>query len=368
MALPSTFDVLNEGVRKREHLGAQIYIDHRSHVISEGLGDCMPSAALLPETIMLWMSAGKPVTAVAIMQQIEQGRCDLDDPVASYIPEFGVHGKEAITIRHLLTHTAGIRGADMASKSPDWGETLAAVCATRPEPRWVPGEKAGYHVEGTWHLLGELVQRMDGRKLKPYIMEEIFVPLDVPDAGLGLSDEEQRTYGGRIGQVFDTATSPMQALAAYNRPDRLRWLRPGANMRGPARALGRFYRMLIDGGLSKGGRLLAASSVEQMCRRERVAMFDHSFQHRMDWGLGFCINSRRYGVETVPYGYGSFASEETFGHAGRQTGTAFADPAHDLVVVVLLNGMPGEAAHHIRMRRICDAIYTDLGLTHPPKA
>ena len=82
----------------------------------------------------------------------------------------------------------------------------------------------------------------------------------------------------------------------------------------------------------------------------------------MDWGLGFILNSNRYGAETTPYGYGLHASEDAYGHGGRESSSAFADPTHDLVVIVIFNGMPGEPRHNQRVRDFNTAVYEDLGL------
>ena len=71
----------------------------------------------------------------------------------------------------------------------------------------------------------------------------------------------------------------------------------------------------------------------------------------MDWGLGTIIDSNRYGVDTVPYGYGKHSSPTTFGHGGSQSSVGFADPERKLVVAVVFNGMPGEAqARHPHAR------------------
>jgi CubicO group peptidase (beta-lactamase class C family) len=130
------------------------------------------------------------------------------------------------------------------------------------------------------------------------------------------------------------------------------------------RELGRFYEMLLAGGSLNGVRILSPQTVEAMTARHRVGQFDRTVNHLLDWGLGFLINSAQYGVETVPYGYGPFASPRTFGHGGNQSSAGFCDPENQLVVSVVFNGMPGEAAHQDRIRRVLRAVYEDLGLAH----
>ena len=142
---------------------------------------------------------------------------------------------------------------------------------------------------------------------------------------------------------------------------------PGANGHGPMHDLGRFYEMLLGGGRVPGAadsapRILQESSVEMMTSPQRVGMYDLTFRHIMDWGLGLILSSNRYGADTVPYGYGPDCSDRAFGHGGSQSSSAFADPEYGLVVASAMNGMPGEAVHDARMRAFHAVLYQDLGL------
>ena len=137
-------------------------------------------------------------------------------------------------------------------------------------------------------------------------------------------------------------------------------VRPGSGARGPIRELGLFYETLVR---KRGSTILSPQTVEALTARHRVGMYDHTFKHVIDWGLGFIINSNMYGVDSVPYGFGPHASMRTFGHSGNQSSTGFCDPEHGLVVSWVMNGMPGEARHQERARAINAAIYEDLGFT-----
>jgi CubicO group peptidase (beta-lactamase class C family) len=99
-----------------------------------------------------------------------------------------------------------------------------------------------------------------------------------------------------------------------------------------------------------------------MTTPQRVGLADQTFGHQLDWGLGFIVNSNRYGAETVPYGFGASASDASFGHGGSQSSMGFADPAHRLVVAWVVNGRPGEPRHHSRNKTINEAVYRDLGI------
>ena len=375
--LPRTRQAILDGVRAGLHLGAQLYVSRHGEVIADGAaGEARPGQPLRRDQLMLWLSSTKPVAAVAIAQLWERGRLELDDPVARHIPEFAAHGKGAITLRHLLTHTAGIRLLDVGWPQDSWDAIIARIAAMRPEPRWVPGRKAGYHHASSWFLLGEVVRRLDGRPFARYAREEIFAPLGMADSWVGMPVETWRRYRerGSLCPMYDTGVPP----GAAPRPedwDSEAWCtgtHPGGNGYGPIAELGRFYEMLLArgraGAAASGRRILSPQSVEALTARHRAGMLDHTFQHVLDWGLGFIVDSRQYGAATVPYGYGNHASPRTFGHSGYRSSTAFADPEAGLAVALAFNGTPANEAHEARIRAVLDALYEDLGLAAPASA
>jgi CubicO group peptidase (beta-lactamase class C family) len=303
------------------HSGVVMYVSLRGEVMADLAVGELGNDAILP-----WLSAGKPIAAVAIVQLWEKGLLELDDPVARHVPEFAKRGKEKITIRHLLTHTAGIRWARLEKGLP-WNEIIARICDAPIEPGWVVGEKAGYHSHTSWFLLGEIVRRLSGKTWKIYAKEEILGPVGMVNSLF--AQEEQHS--------------------------------PGSAARGPARELGKFYEMLLRRGEGPSGmRIILPQTVEALTARHRVGMLDHTFKHVIDWGLGFIINSAHYGDEMVPYGYGRYASRRTFGHGGRQSCSGFADPEIGLAAVVIFRDQPGEEAHNRRIREVIDAIYESL--------
>ena len=106
---------------------------------------------------------------------------------------------------------------------------------------------------------------------------------------------------------------------------------------------------------------ICLETVRELTARRRAGLFDETFRHKIDWGLGFILNSNQYGEETLPYRFSRYSSAETFGHGGAQSAMGFADPEKKLVVAWVANGRPGEPRHNQRNRAINDAIYTDLG-------
>ena len=138
---------------------------------------------------------------------------------------------------------------------------------------------------------------------------------------------------------------------------------PGANTRGPIRELGWFYEALLNGLRGEPGKLLSRQSLTLLTKRHREGLFDETLRHKVDFGLGVILNSNRYGAETVPYGFGRFCSEDTFGHGGAQSSIGFADLQNELVVAWAANVRAGEGQHQKRNREINSAIYEDLGLS-----
>jgi CubicO group peptidase (beta-lactamase class C family) len=358
--LPSTASLLIRGLNERQHLGGQIFVSLGGEILAdESFGESVPGRLLKPDDLLLWLSSSKPITAIAVAQQHERKTLRWDDPVIRFIPEFGQNGKESITVRHLLTHTAGFRSADRIRDELPWPETIAQICAAPLEPGWNPGERAGYQIVSSWFILGEIVRRLDGRPFDLYLREEIFLPLGMNDSWIGMPPEAYRRYGDRIAPMYATDIGQPRPVSLWNSEKGCAICRPASNGRGAIRQLGLLYQWLLH---PESRSLLKPQTVKELIKRHRVGLFDHTFQHVIDWGLGFIINSNRWGIETVPYAYGRYASPDTFGHSGAQSSCAFADPASELVVAWALNGMPGERAHQKRNREINSAIYHDLKL------
>lgn len=355
-SLPRTQAVLQQGIDQGLHPGAQIYVSLDGHVVADdALGLARPNVAMTRDTLTLWMSAGKPVTAVAALQLVDRGLITLDTKVSDVLPKFGQNGKEAITLRHILNHTAGFRGPLNNFTPGTWEEILQRVYALKHEPGWVPGEKAGYHIGSSWFVLGELVRALDGRAFEQYVREEVFAKVSEHDAYVGLPESVFDSREQDIALMYVTEKEPTTDWPGNSREANT-LPRPGANARGPIRALGKVYESLwVD------DRLLARPTAQQLASRKRTGMLDHTFKQILDWGLGVMIDSKQYAGEHQ-YGFGPHASADTFGHSGNQSSCAFCDPKHKLIVAWTCNGMPGEAKHQARAIAINRAIYEDLGL------
>jgi CubicO group peptidase (beta-lactamase class C family) len=360
-AVGGALAVLVEGIERRLHPGALLYASVDGKPVADlGIGEARAGSPMTPDSLVIWWSMTKPSVAVSVAQQWERGALELDDPVVQHLPEFGVHGKETITLRHLLTHTAGIRGADaVTSVAPGdayWDEIVAGICAIEPEADWVPGARAGYHLTAGMTLLAEIVHRLDGRRFEHYVREEVFEPLGMTDCWVGMPSDVVAGYGDRIGTMHSTASGDAIPLDLYDAPAFLRQCVPGGGGRGPLRQLGRLYEALLARGELDGRRVLTSQTVEALTARHRVGLYDETFHTQCDWGLGFAIDA---------YAMGRHASPRAFGHGGALSAISFADPEHGLVAVVQANGMCGNDDHYLRLDAVTTALYEDLGLAAP---
>jgi CubicO group peptidase (beta-lactamase class C family) len=356
--VPGAVSALVDGIDRGLHPGALLFASVDGAPVAHlGIGEARAGTPMAPDQMVIWFSMTKPTVAVSVAQLWEHGALELDDPVVRHLPEFGAHGKHTITLRHLLTHTAGIRGADeVTSSAPGdgyWDEVVAAICAIEPEADWVPGARAGYHLSSGMTILAEIVRRLDGRRFETYVREEVFSPLGMDDCWVGMSPARVADYGALLGTMHNTETERAIPLTKFDSRVALGRCIPAGGGRGPVRQLARLYEALLAHGELDGRRVLLPQTVEAMTARQRVGLYDETYHVPCDWGLGFAIDA---------YAMGRHASPRSFGHGGALSAISFADPEHGLVVVVQVNGMCTNDDHYLRMDAVTTALYEDLGL------
>ena len=352
--LARTREVLESGIREGFHPGAQLAVFRHGQPLAElnlGLRDPASGTPMDSSVAMPWLSAGKPVTAIALAALFEEGKAHPDQPVADWIPEFAADGKAILTFSHLLLHTGGFRTADRIDPRLPTEIALAAICATPLEPGWIPGTDAGYHRFASWTVLGEVVRRIAREPLSAFLQNRILGPLGIRDSWLVPEGAEAAR---RRALQHDTRSGKPVPDPELNDPVVLQCERPGSGFHGPARDLARLYAAM----LAPPEGWLRPESVRDAVARHRSGVRDRTFQAVVDMGRGFLLNT-----PGMPYGYGPHAGSDTFGHSGAQTGCGFADPAYQLAVAWFCNGMPGEPGHQRRQLQVNQAIYEDLGLT-----
>lgn len=334
-----------------------------------GTADKDGAQAWHSDTILNLFSCTKTFTAVTALQLVAEGKLALDAPVAQYWPEFAAAGKQSITLRHLLSHQAGLPALrDLLPPEAlyDWPRMTAALAAETPW--WSPGTGHGYAAITYGWLVGELLRRADHRSPGESIMARVARPLGL-DFHVGLPDEEFHRVAhiarGK-GNVGDEAaqrllqvtmrepeamatrafTNPPSVLTSTNKPEWRRMEQPAANGHGNARSLAGFYAGLLDGSLLEP-ELLAELTCEHSLGMDKTLMTPTRF------GLGCMLDQPK--VANATFGLGAGA----FGHPGAGGSVGFADPEHDVAVGFAVNTlgpyvlMDPRAQHLVRVLRAC---------------
>jgi CubicO group peptidase (beta-lactamase class C family) len=341
-----------------------------------GVADEVGSRPWERDTLVNVYSTTKGMTALCAHRLVEEERLRLDEPVATYWPEFGAAGKERISLRWLLSHRAGL--AAVRRPLPDdalyeWDAMASALAAE--EPWWTPGDGHGYHAVTFGWLVGEVVRRVTGEGLGAYFRRTFAEPLGM-DFHIGLADDEH-------GRVADMSAIPLPdpdapgvqlasvilsdpegvAARAFLNPSSLAagpnlpaWRRaeiPGANGHGTARGLARIYGALANGGAIDGTHVLAPESIAR-CHAEQSKGPDRVLGISTRFGLGFMLSQPRVRGGTI--GRGS----RTFGHPGAGGSVGFADPDHHVGFAYVMNRMGPEILLDPRATRLIDAVYASL--------
>jgi CubicO group peptidase (beta-lactamase class C family) len=289
-----------------------------------------------PDTLVNVFSIGKGLAAVCAARLAGQARLAVDVPVTRYWPEFGTAGKEAITVRQILSHQAGlpaIRRRMPPGSMLDWDAMTAALAAQ--EPWWEPGTGHGYHVNTFGFLVGEIVRRAAGATIGTILREEI-APLAGADVHVGLSASARArtaefSWPGPPPAENEPAGLDDARLMAYNayfnpgglsgagvvntRAWRVAEL-PSTNAHASARGVARVYTALAAGGISEG-RVVVDPDALAAAVTQQVYGHDLVLDRPSRFGLGFQLTQPER-----PLGPGQSA----FGHFGAGGSVGFCDP------------------------------------------
>src|SRR5215213_4151292 len=161
--------------------GAALAVYHRGRLVLDlaaGYADTQRGEQVGPDTLFPLFSGTKPFAAVALWQQIERGRADLDEPVAAYWPDFAQQGKDRVLIRHILSHRGGFPTTPPELPRQRWGDWAVAMQTVAAMPlEHEPGTTSAYHFLTQHWVCAELVRRLDGRAYAKYLRAEITGPL-----------------------------------------------------------------------------------------------------------------------------------------------------------------------------------------------
>ena len=335
--------VVDQGISRHELPGAVIFIGRGDQIVSHqtfGHRALQPTPEPMTEdTIFDLASLTKVVaTTTSVMQLIESGRLRLADPVTRFLPDFGRYGKEGITIRHLLTHTSGLR-PDLELTEEFNGADEAVRRAIDEVPVAAPDERFVYS-DINFFVLGDIVRIVSGERLDEYAMRHIFGPLAMGDTMfLPSSSLRQRMaptercrerawpcsapgndVSGGVpavpflrGVVHDPTARRMGGVAGH------------AGLFSTAADLSRFCRMLLNGGMLDGVRILSPAAIARMTRPSTPAgMRD---VRGLGWDIDSMYSSNR----------GDLFPAGSYGHTGFTGTSLWLDPQSNSYVIFLAN-------------------------------
>lgn len=343
--------VVEERVAAGLEVGMQVAAFHDGRLVADisagRLADAGP--AVTGDTLFQIFSVVKGVLAVAVQIQSERGLLDPDRPIADYWPEFGANGKEGITLRHVLTHRAGIpqMPPEMSvARLADWQGMTAAIADL--SPLHPPGAQSYYHGMTYGWLLGEMVRRTDPahRPIDLFLEEEIRRPLALDALFMRVTDMERprvATLSGApypdnlpddspltIGIPHAVALQP----AIFNRADLQAALVPAVSCFSNARSVAKVFGMLANGGEIDGVRLLSSATVASMAQARADSDAPDPF---LGGAARLSVGGFMLGGDKVAVG----PHEDTLFSVGAGGSIAWADRRNRLAVAITHNRLYG---------------------------
>ncbi|MFE5401629.1 serine hydrolase domain-containing protein [Streptomyces sp. NPDC056580] len=351
-----------------------------AHLTAYGHRDRAAGLPVGADTLWRIYSMTKPVTAVAVLLLVEEGRLSLDDPLEKHLPAFagprvyeGGSGADARTrpargpvlIRHLLTHTAGLtfgfyhehpvdalyRESGLEYSVPpgkDLAETVEVYA--RMPLQFEPGTQWNYSVAS--NVLGRVIEVVSGQPLDEFFAERILRPLGMTDTGFHITGEQAGRLAELYGETEDGGITPIPGLPVRGRP---RFLSGSGGLVASAGDFHRFMEMLRREGELDGARLLSPGTLALMTRNQlpggaRLSSFGAPVHRvRANEGLGFGFN---VSVVVDPARTLAPTSPGTYGWTGVATTAFWVAPAHDLTVQFMTQLRPKKLKVFPDLRRL----------------
>jgi CubicO group peptidase (beta-lactamase class C family) len=313
------------------------------------------------DTIVNVWSSTKTAAALCVLMLHDRGTLSLDEPMATYWPEFAANDKESVLIRHVLGHTAGLPVFDDVPDDLtvfDWDECCHRLAAQ--SPRWSPGDGSGYHAETQGWLLGELIRRVDGRTLGAFFREEVAEPLGV-DLHIGLHDDhfhrvaDMTPFAADLNEPDDTElreraqASSRRSAALVNTSAWRRAEFPASNGHGNARSLALALAPLANGGALNGVRLLSSATIERIFEVQADGV-DRVLGREVRLGIGYGLV-----CDATPLG----VNDRTCWWAGWGGSMCVVDVENRMTVSYTMNRMLGEG--DLRAIRVVFAAHEAMG-------
>ncbi len=348
-ALQRVEALFREQIAQGVHPGAGLAVYRRGGLVLDlygGVADNRLGKPVTADTMFVLYSCTKPLTAACLHLLWERGQVDWDDRVADHWPGFARNGKDTVTVRQVLTHTAGFPDtpAELSwDRWQDWDFVVETM--ENLTPLYDPGKIIAYHPRNFGWIIGELVQRIDGRPISQFLREEITEPLGMSDTYLGLPVSLEH----RVSRVHATDDCDRPSMpSTYNRPGVHQAVQPAGGGIAAPRDLARFFAMMAAGGSLNGTQILENETVAEVTGLQVEGM-DHTGGLHVQRSLGLSLADRRMGARDQ-------LTHRSFGHAGAGTSIGWADPDLGLAVAYVTNGFRAENSNTERLSAISQAV------------
>jgi CubicO group peptidase (beta-lactamase class C family) len=336
--------------------GAQLAVEiSGERLLDVAIGDCGTGTPMSPEHVIRVYCTIKPVTVLAVARLVEQGVVSLDEPLDALLPDMQVLAG-GVTLRNVLTHTAGLHfpgGVEMEMVPA--ARRRAIIARTERPADWRLGVDAAYSEYAAWHILGWLLESVTGEPLRQHLRREVLDPLDLRSTWVGMTPDQYRAALSRLGVNVD-----MRNLGGFpmlfERGERVcTETNPAHGGYTNARDLARLYTALLATLADRDGpHVVSSSTLQLFCSPARATTYDLILQRECSYGLGFMTDLR-------DHAFGSRCGATSFGHSGNLGNSlAFADPARELTVGLVFNGLVGHEAAFMRREALINELYADL--------
>jgi len=356
--LPSIGSVMEKMIAKNEIAGAVTVVvtkDRTVHLESTGFADVATNRPMTPDTLFWIASMTKPVTGTAILMLQDEGKLNVVDPVAKYLPEFAnlktPSGKPAnLTITQILTHTSGL--GEASGPAEQQAKTLADLV-----PLWLaapmqyePGEKWKYTQSGI-NTAARIVEVVSGMTFDAFLQKRLFDPLGMTNTTFYPTPEQRARLVTAYAKNKDTGAlqpvPPRPEFGPRNRPPQ-----GNGGLYSTAPDYARFCQMLLNGGELEGRRYLSAAAMKFLTTPQTGELPTGFFQgdtygnrgRNYGWGIGTCI------LRAPHDGVASMLSPGTYGHGGAWGTQAWIDPVKGVAYILMVqrSNFPNSDASDVR--------------------
>ncbi|WP_167854959.1 serine hydrolase domain-containing protein [Mangrovimicrobium sediminis] len=353
-----------------------ICLRHRGNILLNRIvgyqkGDAADPKAVVAKlnTPICQFSAAKGVSAMLLHLLAEQGEIHLLDPISYYIPAYGSNGKHNTTIFQLLAHRAGVPGVGERVDPRELFDREAIVeriCAAKPLD--YHGRTQAYHAITGGFIIDELIRVTTGLTAQQYMDRHFRKPLkmryfrygltrrDLPRVAMNYATglKPGPIVGGTLEKVLGVGVD--EAVDLSNTEEFLTAELLAANIYSTAEEAGRFYQMMLDGGVYENRRVMQPLTIHRATQEAGKSQMDASLKMPMRYSAGFMLGNSPFGL------YGP-NTQHAYGHLGLSNVLCWADPSREIAVSILTTGKPVVSPHLVEMFKMLFAISRHCPIT-----